>query len=97
MEMKIDQTGRHIKIELEGVDITKGTRNAEIHIDPLRGTAHVLLNLEVDELEIFSLAERDHTIMVSVTSAAEQALQAIGWVKTSNRDTYTYPREDSNL
>lgn len=95
MELKIDQTGAHLKIELEGVDITEGTRSISLEIHPNRGITRVLLDLKVDELEIFSLAERDHTIAVNIEPAAEKALQAIGWVKTSNRDTYTYPREDS--
>lgn len=95
MELKIDQTSGHFKIELEGVDITKGVRHLEVSIDPHRQRTIVLFNLEVDEFEMIALAEQDATMMVTVSPDAERALQAIGWVKTSDRTMYTYPREDS--
>lgn len=97
MEFKIDQTGSHIKLSLDGLDITKAVRSFEMSADAWNhGRTELRLVLAIDQIEVTALAEPNVTIMVSVTPEAEQALQAIGWVKTSDRHTFVIPREDSN-
>jgi hypothetical protein len=97
VEFKIDQTGSHIKLSLDGLDITNAVRSFEMSADAWnRGRTELRLVLAIDQVEVTALAEQNVTIMVSVTPDAEKALQAIGWVKTSDRLIYTIPREDSN-
>lgn len=94
MEFKIEQTAGHIKITLDGLDITKAVRGFEFSGDAWNKNTNVRLDLRVDVVEVTALAERDVTIMVSVPPEAEEALQAIGWIKTGERSTYVIPRED---
>lgn len=92
--LKIEQTGRVWKIELDGVDLSYAVKGLSIDTDAMTRRAEVRLDLGVNEIEISCMGEPDETIMVDVSSAAADALQAIGWVKTGDRTSYTRPRED---
>lgn len=94
-EFKIDQTGSHVTITLDGLDITKAVRAFEFTGDAWHhGRTVVRLDLAVDTVEVNALAERDVTIMVGIRPEAEEALQAIGWVRTSDQTSYRIPREE---
>jgi hypothetical protein len=94
MEFKIEQTSSHIKITLDGLDITKACQRINFEADAWNRNTTVHLDLRVDSVEITALAERDVTIMVNVPHETETALQAIGWIKAGDRTTYTVPREE---
>lgn len=93
-DLKIVQTGPSIRVEIDGVDISEAIRNLSLEMDGRTRSARVSLDLAIDTVEIESLAERDVTIMVNVPKKAEEALQALGWVKTSDKTSYLAPRED---
>jgi hypothetical protein len=93
-DLKITQTGRDIKIEIDGLDISKAVRSFEIEANAWDHRTLVKFDLAIDSIEVTSLAEPDVSIMVSIRPEAEEALQALGWIKTSNTMAYTIPRED---
>lgn len=93
-DFKITQTQHNIKIELQGLDITNAVRSFEIARDAWGRITTVKLDLAIDSIEVTALGERDVSIMVSIRPEAEEALQALGWIKTSNEYAYTIPRED---
>lgn len=93
-DLKITQTSRDIKIELDGLDISKAVRQIDIEANAWDRRTMVRLDLAIDQIEVSALAEPDVTIMVSIRPEAEEALQALGWIKTSDSTSYRIPRED---
>lgn len=89
--LKIDQTGRHVKVKLDDIEITNCLRGLDLSID-VYGHVTVTLNVAVDELIVDSLAEPDQTIMVNIPDDTADTLQLLGWIKGS-RSQYKIPRE----
>lgn len=96
MDVKIDQTAGKIKIVIDGLDITDAVRGFTVEKNTWERGTRIHLDLAIDEIEVTALAEQGVTIMVGVSDAAAEALQAIGWIKTSDRTSYTVPREELN-
>lgn len=95
MEVKIERLSRYEwKIQLDGLNIANSVRRFDFEGDANSQTGVLRLELNVDEIEITAMGESDDTIIVNIPRDTERTLQALGWVKTSDRTTYTRPRED---
>lgn len=97
MDFKIDQTGRDIKIFLDGVDISASVRKFECEGSGGHGQMKVMLDLAVDKIEVLSLAEEDAAIIVSIPSWVERTLQILGWIKTSSSMRYLKSLDSEEL
>lgn len=95
--LRIEQGGSEARVWLNGAEITNALRGLTLDMDAMVRRTTVHLNLSVDVIEITALGEQDRTLLVSIPSEAEEALQAIGWIKTSGRTTFTAPREEDDL
>lgn len=95
--LKVEQTGRVWKIELDGHDLSYAIKGLRIETEAMTRRAEVTLDLGIEEIEISALGERDETFFVRVDRGAEDALQAIGWIKTGDRTTYVRPRAEEDL
>lgn len=94
-EFNLDQTGRHTRLTLEGVDISRAVRGVTINVDVER-VMRIELDLAIDTVEITSLGEQDHTMLVNIPSDVVEVLELLGWVKTDRR-TYRVPRVEGDF
>ncbi len=83
-EFNLDQTGRHSRIKLDGVDITSAVRGLTISVDVNR-IMRVELDLRIDSVEITSLAEQGSTMLVNIPDDVVTTLELLGWIKTDRR------------
>lgn len=93
-EFRIEQTGHMKRVFLDGADISDSLTEVEIDFDARRPT-RITLHLNVSEVEISSLGERDATVLVSIPKDVEETLVYLGWIKPEDaRTTYRIVRQD---
>ncbi len=93
--LRIEQGGSRVKVWLNGQDISGALRGIDLNTSAVPfGRTEVRLDLVVDVIEISALGESDHTVVVRIPPEVESALQALGWVKTSDQNIYTQPRTE---
>lgn len=95
--LRIEQGGRHARVWLNGFELTKALRSLTLDMEAHPTHTTVRLEVAVDQVELTALGESDRTLLVSIHPDVEEALQAIGWVKTTERTTYHLPREEVDL
>lgn len=91
---RIEQTGMTKRVFLDGDDISNSVKEVDINFDA-RNPTSITLHLNIDQVEITSLGERDITVLVSIPSDVEEILTHLGWIKSSEaQTTYRIAREN---
>lgn len=93
-KFRVEQTGMTKRVFLDDDDISSSVREVDINFDARQPTS-ITLHLNIDQVEITSLGERDVTVLVNIPSDVEEVLTYLGWIKPNEaRTTFRIVNQD---
>lgn len=96
-DFRIEQTGHTKRVFLDGSDISNAITDVDLTFSA-RELTKITLHLDVTQVEITSLGERDTTVMVGIPSDVEEVLIYLGWIKPDDaRNTYRIVRDHEGI